>query len=311
MSGKRVNIQRSPADFWFACVDIKVLTDKELSPIDKVVYCIVCAHVNTQNRNCNLRIKTIAEEAGCSIRSVQNSLNALVERGVIERTERFIEGSQVSSHYQVIGHRASCYVEEGCNSCDTPCTECTPPVQETTPRINDNSMNDNNNSLTREAELPSFTDMPPLAFENGELVIPEDDKPLSKPDEVYEPDDAPEIMKATAEYLLLKTGRNNLTWSEISALREMAVNQYPSRVQKEIDKACDRFKRKGRKLHTLTFGYIAGSLQHQPTRSVTGRAISKIKSKPEHAELAPSTETFTEDEIAELEARVQGGEQNA
>ena len=318
MSTNEIEVERNSKVFWFACVDIKVLTDRELSPIDKVVYSVLCVHVGTQNRKCNLRVKTIAEEAGCSVRSVQNSLNTLVERGIIERKERFLEGSQVSSRYQVIGYLASCYVEEraddscedeGGKSCDTPRTKCTPPVQETTPHNNDNSFNDIKDSLTREAELPNFTDMP-LVFENQKPVIPEETKPLSStntnPEEVCTPDDAPDIMKSTAEYLLLKTGRTKLTWDEISDLRILAASHYPSRVQKEIDTACERFTRKGRALRTLTFGYIAGSLQHQQTRSPIGRAVRKAKPSKVHQELAPSTQTFTEDEIAALEAEIQG-----
>ena len=123
---------------------------------------------------------------------------------------------------------------------------------------NNISLNDINNSLTREAELPSLEDFHTM------------------PDE-YSPEDTPDIMKPTAEYLLLKTGRKSLTWEEISALREFAVNQYPSRIQKEMDKASERFRRKNRDLKTLTFAYIAGSLKHQPTRN---KPKVKVQSDP-------------------------------
>lgn len=307
MNSQDAETLRAKKDFWFACVDIEVIRDKELSQSAKFIFAVLCTFVSVNNRRCWPSNDAVAKAAGVSKSTVMRAYKELEARGVIARADRFTENAQASSYTRIVGHNADCY--NGVADMTPPViTDETPPVAPMTHRKKQE--NDNNNSLTREAELPSFTDMPPLAFENGELVIP-DDKPLSKPEEICTPDDAPEIMKATAEYLLLKTGRKNLTWSEISALREMAVTQYPSRVQKEIDKACDRFKRKGRKLRTLSFCYIAGSLQHQPTRSITGRAISKIKSKPEHAELAPSTETFTEDEIAELEARVQGGRQNA
>ena len=156
-----------------------------------------------------------------------------------------------------------------------------------------------------------------MAFEDGQPVIPDSDKekPLSvpayNPAEVCTPDDAPEIMKATAELLLLKTGRTKLTWSEISALRTLAASQYPSRVQKEIDTACKRFTRKGRPLHTLTFDYIAGSLRHQRTRSATGRAVRKAKPSTAHQELAPSTQIYTAEDLARIEAEYFGrSEQN-
>ena len=305
MTTNEIEVERSAKVFWFACVDIKVLTDAELSPMDKVVYSVLCIHVGTQNRKCNLRIKTIAKEAGCSVRSVQNSLNTLVERGIIERTERFLEGSQVSSCYKVIGCLASCYVEEpeeesceddGCKSCDTPRTKCTPPVQETTPRINDNSFNDNKDSLTREAPLPDFADMP-LVFENGEPVIPDEPVKPDNPEEVCTPEDAPDIMKSTAELFLHKTGRKGLTWPEISALRDLAAKQYPSRVQKEIDTAVKRFLKRGQSLSTLTMNYIAGSLAHQPT---LGKKRKPVKPKP--AEVRPCTDAEAEAEMAQIEA---------
>ena len=131
--------------------------------------------------------------------------------------------------------------------------------------VNYNSFNDIKDSLTREAELPDM----PLVFENGEPVEPDN------PKEVCTPDDAPDIMKPTAEYLLFKTGRKALTWEEISALRTLSASHYPSRVQKEIDTACERFRRKGRSLNTLTFNYIAGSLQSQVSRTATGRKVKK------------------------------------
>lgn len=117
-------------------------------------------------------------------------------------------------------------------------------------RINEQYIKD---SLTREAELPDS----------------------DNPNETCTPDDAPEIMKSTAEYLLLKTGRKALTWDEISDLRALSASNYPSRVQKEIDTACERFRRKNRDLKTLTLGYIAGSLQSQVSRSATGRKAKK------------------------------------
>ena len=100
---------RGASDFWFACVDIDVMRDKILSPCDKAVFAVICTHVNVQTRDCPLRVKTIAEETNCSVRSVQESLKALVARGVIERIERFENGKQKASVYKIVGHRALCY----------------------------------------------------------------------------------------------------------------------------------------------------------------------------------------------------------
>ena len=132
-------------------MDSVVMTDPTLSPIDKAVFGVLCVHAGIESRQCFLKIKTIAKEASCSERSVQNSLKTLEERGIIERTERFKEGSQVSSSYQIIGREAPCYTETGCNDFTPPRTTCTRGVQETTPHINEKSLNDTKDSLTREA----------------------------------------------------------------------------------------------------------------------------------------------------------------
>jgi hypothetical protein len=65
---------RNSADFWFACVDLAVIKDKAFSPCNKTVFAVICGHVDVQTRSCPLKVKTIAEETGCSARSVQESL---------------------------------------------------------------------------------------------------------------------------------------------------------------------------------------------------------------------------------------------
>jgi DNA-binding Lrp family transcriptional regulator len=100
---------RDSSDFWFSCVDFKVVWDRRLSICEKMVFTIICTHVNVRTRECPLRVKTIAEEAGCSVRSVQEALKALVEYGIIERMECFENGKQKASIYRIVGHRASCY----------------------------------------------------------------------------------------------------------------------------------------------------------------------------------------------------------
>jgi hypothetical protein len=93
----------------FADVDIEVMRDIELSVCEKTVFAVICTHVDAKTRKCNLLVKTIAQEAGCSIRSVQESLKALDGRGVIERIECFVNGKQTASTYKIIGYRALCY----------------------------------------------------------------------------------------------------------------------------------------------------------------------------------------------------------
>jgi predicted transcriptional regulator len=100
---------REQSDFWFACVDISVIRDTSLSPCDKAVFAVICSYVNIQSRHWILKVQTIADAAGCGIRTAQKSLQALVNRGVIERISRFENGKQKASTYRIIGHRAKCY----------------------------------------------------------------------------------------------------------------------------------------------------------------------------------------------------------
>ena len=81
------------------------------------------------------------------------------------------------------------------------------------------------------------------------------------------------VLKQTAKYFLHETGRAGLTSDDISALIALNVNHSPARIQKEIDTACDRFRRRGQVLTALTFAYIAGFLEHQ--QSLTKRKGSR------------------------------------
>ena len=272
-----MNTQNNNADYWFARVDINVARDKELSVTAKYIFTVLCTFADKDKRGCWPSNEKVAETAGVSERTLIRAYKELEARGVISREVRFANGQQTSSYTLIVGHNAPCYGGDiddkaGVSSM----TDRT--------RINEQDIKD---SLTREAELPDM----PLVFENGDPIEPDN------PKEVCTPEDAPEIMKPTAEYLLHKTGRKALTWDEISALRDLSVTQYPHRVQKEIDTAVKRFMKLGRSLNTLTFGYIAGSLSHQPTLT------RKRKRKPEIIPEVPvCTEEQADAEMAEIEA---------
>lgn len=234
-------------EYWFAKVDVAVIRDKSLSQNAKWIFTVLCTFADKDTRGCWPSNKAVAEAADVSERTVRRAYKELEARGLITRESRFNTSGQTSSYSLIVGHNAPCYGE------DTDDHEGRTPASYGT-RIKEQDIKD---SLTGEAELPISEEFPEM------------------PDE-YSPEDAPDIMKPTAEYLLLKTGRESLTWEEISALRELTVNQYPSRVQKEINRAYERFRRKGHDLKKLTFVYIAGSLKHQPTRN----RPQKIKPDP-------------------------------
>jgi predicted transcriptional regulator len=103
-------------DFWFARVDLNVIKDRSLSPCDKAVYAVICAHVDVRTRTISLSVKRIAQETGCAVRTAQKSIQALVKRGVIERAEKFDNGRQLASTYRVIGRDAECYRDKSPHS---------------------------------------------------------------------------------------------------------------------------------------------------------------------------------------------------
>ena len=272
-------------DYWFARVDIDVAKDKELSITAKFIFTILCIFADKDKRGCWPSNETVADTAGVSESTLLRAYKELEARGVISRESRFKNGQQTSSYTLIVGHNAECYggvIDDGAGvSCMTDRT-----------RTNEQDIKD---SLTREAELPERERIP------------------EAPAESFSPEDAPEIMRSTAEYLLLKTGRKTLTENEISALQELSANQYPSRVQKEIDRACERFRRKGNSLETLTFCYIAGALRNQPSL----KRKSRKKSEPDgmsltQAEIDATREEQTEEELdnelAELKAEMLEGE---
>ncbi|MBR1438721.1 MAG: hypothetical protein IJ587_09320 [Synergistaceae bacterium] len=82
---------------------------------------------------------------------------------------------------------------------------------------------------------------------------------------VQEADKIPNDMLDTARYFLYRTGRDPRTINEkeIQAMREVFINHYPARIQKEIDMACRQFAKNGKSLNALFFGYITAALRRQ------------------------------------------------
>lgn len=252
-------------------IDNAVLDDDSLPRSCKAVFVVLCRHAHNDDKSCWLSQKTIAEESKYSDRTVRGALKKLEQAGLIVQQHRFDkDGSRMTSLFVIIGGNAKRYQAQ----------EQTPPPEIVAgPSGNDCRYNKNplttKDSLTRPENTPESDDKASIQ-------------------------DAPGDMRATAEYLLLKTGRESLTQSEISSLRELNATQYPARVQKEIDKACERFKRKKRDLLTLSFNYIAGALRNQPSRKLTGHK----NVKPDlitQGEIKNSK--LSDDEMAEIERR--------
>lgn len=69
---------------WYAKLHVEVLRNKELTLIDKVLYSVILNY-KTTTKGCFASNKFLAELIGCSVRSIQNSLAALEEKGWVIR----------------------------------------------------------------------------------------------------------------------------------------------------------------------------------------------------------------------------------
>ncbi|MDR3230136.1 MAG: helix-turn-helix domain-containing protein [Synergistaceae bacterium] len=264
--------RRASSDFWFACVDLEVIKDKTLSTCDKAVFAVICAHVNVQTRSCPLRVKTIAEEANCCVRRVQESLKALAERGVIERVECFENGKQKASVYKIVGHRALCYRDaESAGSAKSPISRGAEaaPISQFCPSggAEDDGLSLREPNIYKKKEKEK--DYSPS---EREASLPPDDRyrndrcaddDLIAPGDAFAFGDVPTVMRETLDYFLLKTGRVGISPEELSALRALEEIHTPSRVNREIAEAVERFRKKNRPLSELTLVYIYRSLQYQ------------------------------------------------
>lgn len=307
-------VQRSSKANWFACIDFTVLDDERLSPIEKVVFCLLCRFTNWQNRECYPSIKIIAKKANCSERSVVNALKKLIELGLIERRERFNNGRQTTSLYKIIGFEAPCYEvqnaqesEGGCSTFTPPCSSCTHEGESPAPRIND--IHNNYNYSNEGSKSPE-----PKA-ENPESNQPDTVK-AEKPEQSqsYSPDsrEIPEAMRATARYLLMRAGRQYLSANEVQNLRYLALLHTPARVQKEIDVAVNRFNKHGRNLTCLGFDYIAACLAHQQkTLKPKGQSKAELKKiqeeTQEFASMEVDSSSISNEDFDAVMAEIHGG----
>ena len=282
--------------FWFCQVDIEVLRDPELSPTDKAVYAILCSFASVADRSGRPSIGTIADATNCSKNTARTAIKNLVSRGVLVREERYCEGRQTSCLYKIIGvnayrgsksegGRVQILRGEGSKS----------DRQELEPKeldLKDPSSKgapapDEQNSLSVDDESVSVNEEP----------LPENDAALKK---------IPSAMQETVEFLLMKTGRSGLLPEEIGPIMALEKIHLPSRIQREISRAADRFKSKDKPLSSLTFVYIYDSLKFQQSKK-TGKA------EPKPPEMSEENKAWEAANLARMEEEfgMKGGGGNA
>ena len=306
-----VEVQRSSSDFWFACVDICVLRDAKLSKTARLIYAIICSYASFSNRTCWPTVKTLADDAGVSPSTVQRMLDELTEKKLITRRARFVDRRQVSSMISLIGFHSERYTPE-----DTPeggvapvrgegSTHDTRGVAPMTDRTI--PKNDIKDTLTGGDRLPENSREKTHEQKPSESAVSIQTGLSQNPKECCTPDDAPSLFRPTAKYFLHETGRSGLTREDISALRKLAVNHTPARIQGEIDTACKRFRRRGQALTALTFEYIAKSLEHQQSykerKNKTPDATKGGITSADIENRTAKTVTAEENELIEAEIR--------
>lgn len=269
----QINDQR---DFWFVIVDLCVWEDERLSTLEKAVYTALCTFASVEGRTCWPSTSAIAKRASCSDRSVNRALDILEEHGYLKITRRFKDNARIPSAYSIIGHKTA-------GGCDTVSqgvtTECRKELEPTELDLKD--------TLSEGAETAPNEQYP---------ILPEGDV-IKK---------IPAAMKETVELLLLKTGRKGLLPEELGSVMALEKIHMPSRIQREITKAAERFLKQGKHLSSLSFVYIYDSLKYQKS-SKSARAQPKV-TMPTAAE----NKTWEEQNLAALMAEfgIEGGVEN-
>ena len=111
-------------------------------------------------------------------------------------------------------------------------------------------------------------------------------------------------MRPTAEYLLYKTGRKGLRWEEIEILRELSAIHYPTVVNKEIRRACERFEKRNQPLECLTMMYIAVGLRKWRSFGKKKKKELSEEKKKYFAQYEPERKKYTPEESAAIDAEI-------
>lgn len=84
----------------FAMVEKDVLFSPELTALEKLVYCVLCAFSDNNTRPCYPSYNTIAEKVGCSKKTAIQCVASLCEKGWIQKMEQRTKRG---------GHRSNLY----------------------------------------------------------------------------------------------------------------------------------------------------------------------------------------------------------
>lgn len=85
----------------FAMVEKDVLFSPELTALEKLVYCVLCAFSDNNTRSCYPSYNTIAEKVGCSKKTAIQCVASLCEKGWMQKMEQRTKKG---------GHRSNLYL---------------------------------------------------------------------------------------------------------------------------------------------------------------------------------------------------------
>ncbi|WP_337928368.1 helix-turn-helix domain-containing protein [Anaerotignum lactatifermentans] len=84
----------------FVMVEKDVLFSTELTALEKLVYCVLCAFSDNNTRSCYPSYNTIAEKAGCSKKTAIQCVASLCEKGWMQKMEQWTKkGGHRSNRY--------------------------------------------------------------------------------------------------------------------------------------------------------------------------------------------------------------------
>ena len=185
---------------------------------------------------------TIASLIGRTRSTVQRGLRELEEKGIVITQYRYSKTThaQLASGYLILDGQKQ----------TPPCAKVNPPLC----KNEQVSILENKNQMTLKGEAKK---LPTDEEENWKKKIPD-------------------ILIPTVRYLFARTNRKkDLSSHEIESLLKLFDKHNPTRIQKEIDTAVERFQRKGKELTMITFNYIWASLKKQ--QSFEGYSDEQIK----------------------------------
>ncbi len=298
------------AKFFYSQPDNAVLYDKTLCKTAYQLYNILVEMSNKKTNQVFTKVSTLAERLGRSTRTVRIHLATLVKAGIIDRKKRKSPSNpkkNISSLFTIIGRFAPRY--QG--------SEFAPQAEEKDQKLQQSTEEssilielepieqekDKDITLSRGDKLPKVDhSSPTCSFSSlsGEGTCEvqqeagsrdEGDEKISIKAEGLE--EVPDIMRPTVRYLLMQSGRKALSDYELELVSELSKAHTPTRIQKEIDVAVERFGRMHRSLKCLSFSYIAACLESQkslkPKKAKTP-AKKSTHSNKETATPAPQVE---------------------